>query len=99
MANPTYKTRWNAKVEAHQLHGALTGLATRFEANDLDAGAIKKATKALAEVADEVQRDIDATAAAKAKYHASVGPAASAVEELRRENEELKKRLAANVVR
>lgn len=99
MANPTEKTRWNAKVEAHQVHSQLSGLVSRFEANDLDASAVKKAAKALAEVADEVQKALDKAASAKASYHSSVGPSPDVVESLRRENEELKKRLAASPVR
>lgn len=96
MANPTDKTRWNAKAEAHRIHSDLTGLVARFEANDLDSGPVKKAAKALADVADEVQKVLDKQFQEKAKYHQSVGPQPGVIEQLQRENEELKKRLAAS---
>ena len=99
MGEPTEKTRWNAKVEALRLHGALVGLASRFEANDLDSGPVKKASAALSKVAEEVQTKLDEEALAQAKYHQATGPGAGPVEELRRENEELKRRLAASAVR
>jgi phage host-nuclease inhibitor protein Gam len=95
MANVTEKTQWNAKVEAWQVHGALTGLAARFEANELDASAVRKAAKALSDLAAEVQAVRDAEAVAKAKYRESVGPMAPEVDQLRKEIEDLKKRLSA----
>lgn len=95
MAQPTEKTRWNAKVEAWGIHGALTGLVTRFQANDLDTGALEKALKALAGLAKEVQDRQDAELQRKAEYHQSLIPGGGEMDALRKENEELKRRLMA----
>ena len=100
MADATEKTRWNAKVEALKIHGALVGLAQRFDANELDSGPVKKAAAALSKLAEEVQAKFDEMLMAQAQYHQAVGPkTTSGMDELRRENEELKRRLAASVVR
>jgi len=95
MAQPTEKTRWNSKVEAWQVHNALTGLLARFKANELDGAPVEKALKALAPLAKEVQDVRDAALQAKAEYHQSVSPHGDAMESLRKENEALRARLAA----
>ena len=95
-AEANEKTRWNSKVEAWNLYNALTGLVSRFDANALDSGAIKKAAKALVEIAAEVQAEYEKEAKRKAEFRQSItGISPDAVEALRRENEELKKRLMA----
>ena len=96
MGEVTEKTQWNAKVEAHRLHAAIVGLQARFDANGLDSGPVKKAAQALGKLAEEVQAVQDAQIQAKVDYRQSVGPVGVPdLDALRRENEELKKRLAA----
>jgi len=95
MGKVTDKTRAIAREQAWRLHGALLGLVVQLEANGLDlyAADVKKAVKAVAKIASEVQAKKDESARKKAEYHASVQAPlvdTSEVDALRREIAELR---------
>jgi hypothetical protein len=94
MGIATAKTKANSKAEAHKLYGELIGLAMRFEANGLDASPVMKAAKCLAQLAAEVDTVL---AEERARYQPQLNQ--SEAEMLRRENEELKARLALQPTR
>ena len=92
----TDKTRKNAVRAALSVHSQLVGLVTMFRANGLDEKPVEKAVKALQAVVADLEREVEVRIAAKQAYHESVGSVTvSELSRLRQENEDLKKRLAA----
>jgi hypothetical protein len=95
---PTEKTRWACKAAAHRFHGELKGFALNLKDNGLDDKPALEAAKALAKLAAEVEARNVIERAAKQAYRDSfnVTHVASTedIDKLRRENEELKARLA-----
>ena len=95
---PTEKTRWACKAAAHTYHRELKGLAINFKENGLDDKPVLDAVKALAKYAAEVESKNITERAARQAYRDSfnVTHVASTLEvdALKRENEELKARLA-----
>ena len=95
---PTEKTRWACKVTAHRLHGELEGFAINLKENGFDTKPATDAAKALWKIASEVDEKNSRERAAKQAYRDSFNVTHVASTEdfdkLKRENEELKARLA-----